>query len=42
MQLMAFIQMNGFGIFRPYQLYCSRDQLKESYPQIDDFFVAKR
>jgi FAD/FMN-containing dehydrogenase len=28
--------------FLPYQLYYSRDQLKHSYPQIDDFFAAKR
>jgi FAD/FMN-containing dehydrogenase len=28
--------------FLPYQLYYSRDQLKQSYPQIDAFFAAKR
>ena len=28
--------------FLPYQLYYSRDQLQRSYPQIDDFFAAKR
>jgi FAD/FMN-containing dehydrogenase len=28
--------------FLPYQLYYSRDQLRQSYPQIDDFFAAKR
>ena len=28
--------------FLPYQLYYSRDQLQRSYPQINDFFAAKR
>ena len=28
--------------FLPYQLYYSRDQLQKSYPEIDDFFAAKR
>lgn len=28
--------------FLPYQLYFSRDQLKRAYPQIDDFFAAKK
>jgi len=28
--------------FLPYQLYYSREQLKRSYPQIEDFFAAKR
>jgi FAD/FMN-containing dehydrogenase len=28
--------------FLPYQLYYSRDQLRRSYPQINDFFAAKR
>jgi len=28
--------------FLPYQLYYSRDQLQRSYPQIHDFFAAKR
>jgi FAD/FMN-containing dehydrogenase len=28
--------------FLPYQLYYSREQLKRSYPQIDEFFAAKR
>ena len=28
--------------FLPYQLYYSKDQLKQSYPQIDAFFAAKR
>src|ERR1700712_619124 len=28
--------------FLPYQLYYSRDQLQRSYPQISDFFAAKR
>ena len=28
--------------FLPYQLYYSRDQLQRSYPQIGDFFAAKR
>jgi FAD/FMN-containing dehydrogenase len=33
---------NQGRFFLPYQLYYSRDQLKKSYPQIDDFFAAKR
>ena len=33
---------NRGRFFLPYQLYYSRDQLKKSYPQIDDFFAAKR
>ena len=28
--------------FLPYQLHYSRDQLQRSYPQINDFFAAKR
>jgi len=28
--------------FLPYQLYYSKDQLQRSYPQINDFFAAKR
>jgi FAD/FMN-containing dehydrogenase len=28
--------------FLPYQLYYSRDQLQRSYPEINDFFAAKR
>jgi FAD/FMN-containing dehydrogenase len=28
--------------FLPYQLYYSKEQLKQSYPQIDAFFAAKR
>jgi FAD/FMN-containing dehydrogenase len=28
--------------FLPYQLYYSRDQLQRSYPQINEFFAAKR
>ena len=28
--------------FLPYQLYYSRDQLQRSYPQINDFFAAKK
>ena len=28
--------------FLPYQLYYTRDQLQRSYPQINDFFAAKR
>ena len=28
--------------FLPYQLYYSREQLRRSYPQIDEFFAAKR
>lgn len=28
--------------FLPYQLHYSRDQLQKSYPEIDDFFAAKR
>ena len=33
---------NQGRFFLPYQLYYSGDQLKKSYPQIDDFFAAKR
>src|SRR4051794_1015226 len=33
---------NKGRFFLPYQLYYSRDQLVRSYPQINDFFAAKR
>jgi FAD/FMN-containing dehydrogenase len=33
---------HGGRFFLPYQLYYSRDQLLRSYPQINDFFAAKR
>jgi hypothetical protein len=33
---------NKGRFFLPYQLYYSRDQLQRSYPQIDEFFAAKR
>jgi hypothetical protein len=28
--------------FLPYQLHYSKEQLQQSYPQISDFFAAKR
>ena len=33
---------HGGRFFLPYQLYYSREQLQRSYPQIGDFFAAKR
>jgi FAD/FMN-containing dehydrogenase len=33
---------HGGRFFLPYQLYYSADQLRRSYPQIADFFAAKR
>ena len=33
---------HGGRFFLPYQLYYSRDQLQRSYPQIGDFFAAKK
>jgi FAD/FMN-containing dehydrogenase len=33
---------NKGRFFLPYQLYYSRDQLQRSYPEISDFFAAKR
>jgi FAD/FMN-containing dehydrogenase len=33
---------NKGRFFLPYQLYYSRDQLQRSYPEINDFFAAKR
>ena len=33
---------HGGRFFLPYQLYYSTDQLQRSYPQINDFFAAKR
>jgi FAD/FMN-containing dehydrogenase len=33
---------NKGRFFLPYQLYYSRDQLQRAYPQINDFFAAKR
>lgn len=34
-------KMNG-TFYLPYQLYYSKDQLKDSYPNIDSFFALKR
>ena len=33
---------HGGRFFLPYQLHYSREQLQRSYPQIGDFFAAKR
>lgn len=32
----------GGRFFLPYQLYYSKDQLRSSYPEIDDFFTQKK
>src|SRR4051812_711256 len=41
-QLIALTVAHKGRFFLPYQLYYSREQLKQSYPQIDAFFAAKR
>jgi hypothetical protein len=32
----------GFLHYLPYQLFYSAEQLRKCYPEIDDFFAAKR
>jgi FAD/FMN-containing dehydrogenase len=32
----------GGTFYLPYQLFYSKDQLRNAYPEIDDFFIAKR
>ncbi len=35
-------QRAGGTYYLPYQLFYSRDQLQRCYPEIDDFFAAKK
>jgi hypothetical protein len=35
-------QRVGGTYYLPYQLFYSKQQLRRSYPEVDDFFVAKR
>jgi FAD/FMN-containing dehydrogenase len=35
-------QQAGGTYYLPYQLFYSKQQLRKSYPEVDDFFVAKR
>jgi FAD/FMN-containing dehydrogenase len=41
-ELIDLTAAHGGRFFLPYQLYYSREQLQRSYPQIGDFFAAKR
>jgi len=40
--LIDVVQNVGGTYYLPYQLFYSREQLKKSYPEIDDFFATKR
>ena len=35
-------QLLGGTYYLPYQLFYSKEQLRKSYPEIDDFFAEKR
>ena len=33
---------SGGTYYLPYQLYYSKEQLRRAYPEVDDFFAAKK
>jgi FAD/FMN-containing dehydrogenase len=35
-------QKSGGTYYLPYQLFYTKEQLKKSYPEIDEFFTAKK
>jgi FAD/FMN-containing dehydrogenase len=41
-ELIDLAQQTDGAYYLPYQLFYSRDQLRRSYPEIDDFFDAKK